>query len=126
RISIRIGRRLRGPSPAERRRLAVQARIDLVRWRAASLAGEPQRRLLVVHEHARQRVETAAGSRSINAYLDPIVEQLAGGPLDPIRLDIRAQAGREADWIRIGGEGDARLLTVEALVPTGTSDIRGG
>jgi hypothetical protein len=117
RVARRVRDRFRGPPPTEQRRLAILARIDRVRARAAALAAEPERRLLVVHEHARQRVETPAGSRSINPYLDPIVERLAGSSLDPIRLDIRAQAGKEADWVRIGGEEDARLLTVEALVP---------
>src|SRR4051812_3555730 len=61
RAAISLRNRLRGPSPPARRKMASAVRIATIRERAAALADEPERRLLVVQEHARQRAETPSG-----------------------------------------------------------------
>jgi hypothetical protein len=117
-----LGRRVRNavfgpppPSPKALRQLELAARVARVRELVDALAAEPESRLLVVHEHARQRVDTPAGPRSMNPYLDPIVDRLRGTTLEPIVLDIRARAGTDADWERIGSGGEPRLMPADAL-----------
>ena len=51
----------------------------------------------------------------MNPYLDPIVDRLRGTTLEPIVLDIRARAGNDADWERIGSGREPRLLPADAL-----------
>ena len=121
-LVVGIRDRFDPPPPPEppawvRRREVARARAAIIRRHLDQLVATGGHPLLVVHEHARQRIDTPDGLIRINPYLDPIVDRLAGGPLEPVRLDIRAQAGREADWERIGEGRDPRLLTVDALVP---------
>jgi len=116
----RVRNRFRGPPPPPAwvvRRQAMEARVARVRALVDALAAEPESRLLVVHEHARQQVETPDGPRSMNPYLDPIVDRLRGTRLEPIVLDIRARAGQDAAWERIGAGQNARLLPSDALAP---------
>jgi hypothetical protein len=118
RLARRVREQFRGPPPppawiVRRQRLAervlqIQALVD-------AIAADPEPRLLVVHEHARQRVDTPGGPRSMNPYLDPIVDRLRGTRLDPIVLDIRAWAGRDEGWERIGAGHNPRLLSADAL-----------
>ena len=86
-----------------RRRAVVAARLE-------RLGAEPVG-LLVVLAHARQRIETAEGSRLINPYLGPIVERLRGSRLDPVGIEIGTRLMDEA-WDRI--EADDRLLPRDA------------
>ena len=114
----RVRNRILGPPPPSPRVLRQQelrARLVRVRELVDALAAEPESRLLVVHEHARQRVETPTGPRSMNPYLDPIVDRLRGTTLEPIVLDIRARAGQDAAWARIGAGADGRVLPGDAL-----------
>ena len=105
------------PPDATQRRLALQdERRAIVRARLEALAQEPGGRLLVVHEHAQQLVETPDGPRQMNPYLDPIMERLRGTRLEPVALDIRAHVANEAAWERLGGTGAARELPADVLV----------
>jgi hypothetical protein len=87
-----------------RRRAIVAARLE-------RLAAGPGR-LLVVLAHARQRVETADGSRMINPYLGPIEEALRGSRIDPIGIETGVHIADPA-WERI--ESDEHLLPGDAL-----------
>ena len=80
-----------------------------MRERFEALAEEAGR-LLVVLEHARQRVETAAGPRDLNPYLHPAVDALRGGPLDPIEIELNAKLGDAAWWERLIAPEGQRLL----------------
>ena len=114
----RIRRRFSGPpppAPEVLRRRELRARVRRIGDLVDALEAEPEARLLVVQEHARQRVDTPRGPRSMNPYLDPIVDRLRGTALEPIVLDIRARAGNDAAWQRIGGGVDPRILPVDAL-----------
>ena len=118
----RLARRVRNvvlgpppPSPKALRQQELAARVARVRELVEALAAEPESRLLVVHEHARQRVDTPDGPRSMNPYLDPIVDRLRGTTLEPIVLDIRARAGKDSDWERIGSGRELRLLPADGL-----------
>ncbi|HEX2755946.1 MAG TPA: hypothetical protein VHM48_10805, partial [Candidatus Limnocylindrales bacterium] len=118
RLARRVRDRFRGPPPPPPRVVRQQmtaARLVRVHSLVDALAAEPEARLLVVHEHARQRVETPDGPRSMNPYLDPIVDRLRGTSLEPIVLDIRARAGQDAAWERIGAGVDERMLPADAL-----------
>lgn len=120
-IARRIRNRLIGPPPPPPhviRRRELQARRERVHELVAALDAEPERRLLVVHEHARQIVQTEAGLRSLNPYLDPIVDRLRGTNLEPITLDIRAQLGNDAAWARLGAGLNPRSLPIDALTTT--------
>lgn len=92
---------------AERRRLVAD--------RLERLAAEPDRRLLVVLEHARQRVETPAGPRDINPYLSPIVDRLRGGPLDPIQVELKAKVDDDVAWSRLVAPDGERLLPASVI-----------
>ena len=92
----------RGSERSERRRLVAE--------RLGRLAAEPDRRLLVVLEHARQRVDTPHGPRDINPFLGPIVDQLRGGPLDPIEVELIAKVDDDAAWSRLVAPDGERLL----------------
>jgi hypothetical protein len=118
RISLRLRSQFRltpGSNADMARNQVVAARLARVRTLVDALGAEPQGRLLVVHEHARQQVDTPDGPRSMNPYLDPIVDELRGTRLEPIVLDIRAKAGDDAAWERIGAGRDVRYLPLDAL-----------
>ena len=51
----------------------------------------------------------------MNPYLDPIVDRLRGTRLEPIVLDIRARAGQDAAWERVGSGRERRILPIDAL-----------
>jgi len=82
--------------------------------RVAALAAEPGR-LLVVLEHARQRVETPTGSRSMNAYLGPIVDRLRGTALEPFEVDIHARLDDDRAWEYLTTEEGRRTLPSDAI-----------
>ena len=115
RLARRVRNRVLGPPPITPRRQELQARVAQIRSLVDALEAEPEARLLVVHEHARQRVETPDGPRSMNPYLDPIVDRLRGTRLEPIVLDIRARAGQDAAWERVGSGRERRILPIDAL-----------
>jgi hypothetical protein len=102
----RIGRAV-GRRPVDenaRRRAIVVARLE-------RLAAGPGR-LLVILAHARQRIQTADGSRLINPYLGPIEEALRGSRIDPIGIETAVRLTDPA-WDRI--EADDHLLPADAL-----------
>ena len=115
----RVIRRLRAavgrPTGADLRRGERMERRRLIAERLDRLAAEGERRLLVVLEHARQRVETPAGARQMNPFLGPIVDVLRGGPLDPIELDLRAKVDDDEIWSRLIAEEGERLLPVSVI-----------
>jgi hypothetical protein len=118
RVRNRVRSRVLGPppiTPQVLRRQELQARVARIRSLVDALEAEPEARLLVVHEHARQQVETPDGPRSMNPYLDPIVDRLRGTTLEPIVLDIRARAGQDAAWERVGSGRERRILPLDAL-----------
>ena len=120
RVVRAIRTRLVGPPPVPpkvARQLELKARVDRIRANLDALAAEPEARLLVVQEHARQRVDTRTGARLMNPYLDPVVDQLRGSVLEPIILDIRARIGQDAAWERIGQGLEPRVLPSDALAP---------
>jgi hypothetical protein len=82
--------------------------------RFEALATE-QGRLLVVLEHAEQRVEVDGQIRTMNAYLGPVADQLRGTPLEPMELDIRARVKEDAGWLRFSAPDHPRLLTIDTL-----------
>jgi len=106
RLRRRVGTALR-PSESVRRRRFVLGRVD-------RLARDPGR-LLVVLAHARQRVETPAGPRFMNAYLGPIVERLRGTALEPIEIEIRSRLGDAASWEHFAAAGSERVLPADAI-----------
>ena len=115
----RVARRLRslvGGSPAPSARAVERAeRRRMVAERVDRLAAEPHGRLLVVLEHARQRVETPDGPRDINPYLSPIVDRLRGGPLDPIEVELKARIDDEVAWARLSAPEGSRLLPASVI-----------
>jgi hypothetical protein len=122
-IASRVVRRLRAvmgrPSDADRRMIERRARRRIVDDRLERLAAEPRPRLLVVLEHARQRIDTVEGPREINPYLGPIVDVLRGGPLDPIELDLKAKIDDDAVWSRLIDPDGERLLPATAIWQAG-------
>ena len=124
-LARRVRNRVLGPPPQVLRQQEIQARVARIRSLVDALEAEPEARLLVVHEHARQRVETPDGPRSMNPYLDPIVDRLRGTRLEPIVLDIRARAAHDAAWERVGSGRERRILPLDALVaePTGSTAL---
>jgi hypothetical protein len=116
-LARRVRNRFREPPPPAwiARRQRVAERVRQIQDLVDTIAAEPERRLLVVHEHAHQRVDTPEGPRWMNPYLDPIVDRLRATRLDPIVLDIRALVGRDEVWERIGAGRDPRLLPADAL-----------
>lgn len=128
RFAWRIRDRVVGPPPPPPwvlRRQELRARLVRIRSLVAALAAEPEARLLVVHEHARQRVDTPLGPRSMNPYLDPIVDRLRGTRLEPIVLDIRARVSQDGAWERIGSGLDPRILPADALAPEPLPPVEG-
>jgi hypothetical protein len=92
----------------------VSRRRRFVRDRLQRL-GRERGRLLVVLEHARQRIDTADGPRELNPYLGPIVEELSGTRLEPLELDIRCRLSDESDWQRLREPGADRMLPADAI-----------
>ncbi|HVL53745.1 MAG TPA: hypothetical protein VM344_05740 [Vitreimonas sp.] len=105
-LRLRITGRLRLQDVPSRRQFVMRRLRRLGRERG---------RLLVVLEHARQRVETPSGPRFLNPYLGPIVERLRGTRLEPIEIDIRAKLSDEAGWLRINEWRSERLLPADAI-----------
>lgn len=105
------GSSTRSSDRAERRRLVAE--------RLEYLASEPDRRLLVVLEHARQRVETVRGPRDINPYLGPIVDRLRGGPLDPVQVELKARIDDDLAWSRLVAPDGERLLPASVIWQAG-------
>jgi hypothetical protein len=124
RITSRVVRTFRAPPPdprAERQR-EIATRLERVAALKAALAAESQGRLLVLHEHARQRVDTPDGPRAMNPYLDPIVDRLRGTQLEPFAVDIRARVRDDAAWQRVGAGGDPRVLPFDAVIAGAPED----
>lgn len=119
RLARRVRNRIRPPrtvvDPKVARQRTLAERVGRIRDLVDLLAGERERRLLVVHEHAPQLVDGPAGPRLMNPYLDPIVDHLRGTRLDPIVIDIRARVADDAAWERIGAGRDRRTLPADAL-----------
>lgn len=109
----RVMRRLR-PDAADPARRALEDRLERLERESG--------RLLVVLQHAAQRVETGGTPRMMNVYLDPIADRLRGTRLDPIAIRTAARSDAltdgEDDWHErvlpgavmraIGVPGDAR------------------
>jgi hypothetical protein len=124
RLASRVVRVVRTPPPdprAERQR-EIARRLERVASLKATLAAEPHGRLLVVYEHARQRVDTPDGPRSMNPYLDPVVDRLRGTHLEPFAVDIRARVRDDEAWERIGAGDDARVLPWDAVIADAPDD----
>jgi hypothetical protein len=120
----RVRRRLRAilgrPAPTDRRAAERAQRRDFVARRLERLAAEPASRLLVVLEHARQRVETPQGPRDINPYLGPIVDRLRGGPLHPVEIETTARLDDDVAWARLVAPDGERLLPASVIWQGGT------
>jgi hypothetical protein len=123
-FATRVLRRVRtaigGSGSADERATERADRRRLVAERFEHLASEPEHRLLVVLEHARQRVETAEGPRDINPYLGPIVDRLRGGPLDPIQVELKAKVDDDVAWSRLVAPDGERLLPASVIWQGGT------
>ena len=133
----RVGRRLLAPTPWRRPERTAASRPrpasggtrkrthqEIEQERAQRLAAftgrfetlaKEQGRLLVVLEHAEQRVEVDGQVRTMNAYLGPVADRLRGTALEPIELDIRARVKEDAGWGRFTSPDHPRLLTIDAL-----------
>jgi hypothetical protein len=118
-LGARVLRRIRAIlgrfAPQGRRATERAGRRRLIAERLGRLAAEPERRLLVVLEHARQRVETPGGPRDVNPYLAPIVDRLRGGPLDPVEVDFRAKVDDDVAWSRLVAPDGERLLPASVI-----------
>ncbi len=118
-LGSRVIRRLRAalarPTAADLRSRERAARLRLIEERLAGMAADPARRLLVVLEHARQRVETPDGPREMNPFLGPVVHALRGGPLDPIELDLKARIDDDEAWSRLVADDGQRMLPVSVI-----------
>ena len=106
-----LARRRPQPDEPEDRRAFVNERIEQL--------GRQPGRLLVVLEHARQRVETRSGPKLMNPYLGPVVERLRGTRLDPIEIDIRAKLSDDDVWHRLQRWSGRRLLPSDAVWVSG-------
>jgi hypothetical protein len=115
RIAGRIARLGGGGSTDEVRadRARLLERLD----RFAAVPGS----LLVVLAHARQRVESPGGARWVNAYLDPISDELRGTRLDPIDLDLTLRLADDG-WAQLDRPGSARTLPTDTLGAVGSDD----
>jgi hypothetical protein len=121
---LRRLRRLFGPAPvepAEAPQTGVAPRRQAMTERLEALSAE-RGRLLVVLEHARQRVETAHGPRDVNPYLSPVVDALRGTALEPIEIDLKASVDDDVWWERLTAPEGARLLPSSAIWRAGGSD----
>ena len=79
-VRARLSWRFRPPEP-ERRLRVIMRRVE-------RLAAEPERPLLVVNAHVRQRVETPDGARMMNIYLGPIADRLRKTRLRPVEVEL--------------------------------------
>lgn len=96
----------------DRVRTAIRrARIDR---RVARLAAESPRLLVLVSHSDRQVIATADGLRESNPFLDPVIDALAGSPLDPIVLELGGTSDGD-DWARLLKPGGARTIPGELL-----------
>jgi glycosyltransferase involved in cell wall biosynthesis len=99
----RIRWRLRPPRVARRQQAMLQRLLQLEQGGHG--------RLLVVGAHVPQLINGPGGPRLMNAYLGPIVDHLAGGSLDPIELELRADLARDDQWDRLNGPRSSRTLS---------------
>ena len=76
------------------------------------LGREREPRLLVLLQHARQRIDLPDGPRWMNAYLGPIVERIRGTRLEPIELDLRLSYEDDGPW---SGRRDTRSLPKDVI-----------
>jgi hypothetical protein len=106
-------RRQREREELARRRQIHAERVEAMLGRADRMAG--QRVLLVLEDHARQKVETHAGTREINPYLDPILDELAGTNLRHLLVDGRARVDDESAWLRVNDQANAQVILGGAL-----------
>jgi hypothetical protein len=90
--------------------------------RLGALQSESDRRLLVVLEHTRQRVETADGPRDVNPYLSPVVDALRGTALEPIEIDLKARVDDDIWWERLNAPDGVRLLPSSAIWRAGEAE----
>ena len=90
------------------------------------------RPVLVLTEHARQQIGIGRRRRLVNAYLDPILDRLAGTELEPVEIQLEAFVDDDASWAnlsagkrfgalagdrlrkRYGRPGDREAVTAEA------------
>ncbi|HEX5827370.1 MAG TPA: hypothetical protein VFY23_07605 [Candidatus Limnocylindrales bacterium] len=101
-----------GPSPATQRNMA--AMTALLEERVRSLGAGADRPLLVVLNHAAQRIVTPDGPRLMNAYLGSVAERLRGTRLDPILLDWRLKGSKPPVLAALTAPGMERVLSQEA------------
>jgi hypothetical protein len=59
------------------------------------------RPLLVLTEHDRQQVGAGRDKRLVNAYLDPILDRLAGTALEPVEIQLEAVVDDDASWANL-------------------------
>jgi hypothetical protein len=114
RTAIRLGLRQTPPTARQLLEQERARRLAALVARLESLSTESGR-LLVLQEHADQIIHTDTGPRRMNAYLGPVSDRLAGGPLDPIELHIRARVKEDAGWERFSAPEHQRLLTIDTL-----------
>lgn len=113
-----------GDLPASTSPTGIPARRRAMTDRQEALSADPGR-LLVVLEHARQRVETADGPRDLNPYLSAVVDALRGTALDPIEIDLKARVDDDTWWERLTAPDGARLLPSSAIWRAGEADDGG-
>lgn len=99
-----------------RRRFVLGRRSAGMGDRLDGLVAEGAGRLLVLTEHARQRVDTADGPRFMNPYLDPVIDRLRGGPLEPIILALDASVSDEEQFAELRGADASRRLPGDILL----------
>ncbi len=119
---VGVAARWAGRSPTGPSSDPQAARRRLTRERLDRLAAEPGRPLLVLLQHARQRVDGPAGRRLINAYLGPVVDRLRGTPLEPIELDIRGRLDHDETWAWMTAPGQDRHLPLDVVWSAGAVD----
>lgn len=99
-----------------RRRYELGRRSARMASRFESRAAERRRPLLVLTEHVRQRVDTPSGPRLVNAYLDPVVDRLAGGALDPVVLELDVAVSDDERWQELRHADQRRRLPGDLLL----------
>jgi hypothetical protein len=100
-----------GIRPSDRRRNRTIARRAAMRNRLDTFVAEGGGRLLAIVDPAvRQEVATASGTRSIDPFLGPVIDCLAGTALDPIVLDVGSRASHDDVWLRTEAPEGQRIL----------------
>jgi hypothetical protein len=94
--------------PGMPRRLTIMRRRRALRRRMDRLAREGRHPLLVLTQHASQRIELVDGPRSMNVYLGPIIDRLRGTGLEPVEFQVKAAMTDDAAW---EAAGDRVLLS---------------